>query len=317
MNSDYGKVAGKDVSAARIAALDLGSNSFHLLVAARTSDGWEAQLRQGEKVQLAAGLQEGVLSAEAIARGLDCIERFAPHLRELPAVSVRAVGTHALRVALNRDEFLQPAQRLIGHPIAVIDGAEEARLIYAGAAAASGQQLVMDIGGGSTEIVLGAGRDIQQLASVPIGCITLLRYFPGGRIDAAQLAQAKTAAMIAIRTAWPTPLPSARIGAANVIGCSGTLLAVEQVLLRSGWSSAGITRAGLLQLQHALLAYDSIDAVQFEGLSESRRGVFATGLTIVLALFEVFGIDHMQLSKGALREGLINELAATSIAMNL
>lgn len=315
MNSDYGKVVSEGLNAGHIAALDLGSNSFHLLVATRTDHGWAAQLRQGEKVQLAAGLEDGVLSAAAIARGLACIERFAPHLRELPATSVRAVGTHALRVAKNRDEFLESAQLLIGHPICVIDGAEEARLIYVGAAAASGRQLVMDIGGGSTEIVLGNGRDIEQLASVPIGCITLLRYFPGGRIDAAQLQQAKTAAIAAIRAAWPTAQTSQQALGANVIGCSGTLLAVEQVLLRSGWSSAGITRTGLMHLQQALLAYDAIDAVHFEGLSESRRGVFATGLTIVLALFDVFDIDSMQLSKGALREGLINELAATPIAL--
>jgi exopolyphosphatase/guanosine-5'-triphosphate,3'-diphosphate pyrophosphatase len=235
----------------------------------------------------------------------------------LPNVSVRAVGTHALRVAINRDEFLKPAEQLIGHPIEVIDGAEEARLIYTGAAAASGCQLVMDIGGGSTEIVLGVGRDIEQLASVPIGCITLLRYFPGGRIDAAQLLQAKTAAIAAIRAAWPAPLPSTRDRGASVIGCSGTLLAVEQVLLRSGWSSAGITRAGLMHLQQALLAYDTIDSVSFEGLSESRRGVFATGLTIVLALFDVFDIEQMQLSKGALREGLINELAAAPFVLTV
>ena len=317
MNSDYGKVVSEEAGAAQIAALDLGSNSFHLLVAARTATGWEAQLRQGEKVQLAAGLEDGVLSAAAIARGLACIERFAPHLRDLPAVSVRAVGTHALRAAKNREAFLQPAQQLIGHPINVIDGAEEARLIYVGAAAAAGRQLVMDIGGGSTEIVLGNGYTINQLASVPIGCITLLRYFPMGRIDAAQLQLAKNAAVAAIRAAWPSTPASAPARDVEVIGCSGTLLAVEQVLLRSGWSSAGITRAGLMHLQQALLAYDTIEAVNFEGLSESRRGVFATGLTIVLALFEVFDIDRMHLSKGALREGLINELSAVPIAAKM
>lgn len=296
----------------RVAALDLGSNSFHVLVATTTPTGWQSMVRQGEKVQLAAGLQDGNLGTAAIARGLDCLARFAPHLRDLPAGAVRAVGTHALRVAANRDEFLLPAQQLIGHPIRVIDGLEEARLIYRGAAASSGRQLVIDIGGGSTEIVLGSGMHIEQLASVPIGCITLLRFFPDGRIDAALLAAAVAAAAQHIRAAWPGCNQGAMALGAEVIGCSGTLLAVEQILLRAGWSASGITGAGLQQLRAALLGYRQIDAVQFEGLSESRRGVFATGLAIVLALFEVLGIERMQLSKGALREGLIAELVAVA-----
>jgi exopolyphosphatase/guanosine-5'-triphosphate,3'-diphosphate pyrophosphatase len=292
--------------AQRLAALDLGSNSFHLLIADRTTSGWEAVIRQGEKVQLAAGLRGGILTDDAIARGLACLGRFAGYLRELPVQAVGAVGTHALRCAANRDAFLEPAQALIGHPIRVIDGKEEARLIYRGAAEPTGRQLVFDIGGGSTEIVLGEGSCIHQLASVPVGCITLLSHFPDGQISAERIAQAKAVVASAILAAWGTPAPIS--GALTAIGCSGTLLAVESVLVRAGWSTAGITRAGLARLQQALVAYDRIDAVQFEGLSESRRGVFATGLTIVLALFDVFGIDTMQLSRGALREGLITEL---------
>lgn len=306
-----GEAVSIEVGRERVAALDLGSNSFHVLVAETDAGRWHSLLRQGEKVQLAAGLHDGNLSADAIARGLDCLARFAPHLRDLPVMAVRAVGTHALRVAHNRAEFLLPAQQLIGHSITVIDGLEEARLIYRGAAANVGRQLVIDIGGGSTEVIFGVGARIEQLASVPIGCITLLQYFSGGRIDAALLATATTVAAQHIRAAWPAAeRPSGR--GADVIGCSGTLLAVEQILLRAGWSERGITRAALQQLRTALLGYDRIDAVQFEGLSESRRGVFATGLAIVMALFEVLDIDCMQLSKGALREGLINELVAES-----
>lgn len=297
-----------EANAIQIAALDLGSNSFHLLVAEKNGAGWSAQLRQGEKVQLAAGLRDGELSTAAIARGLACLERFAPHLRALPASAVRAVGTHALRLARNRDDFLIPAQQIVGHPIAVIDGEAEARLIYRGAADPNGRQLVIDIGGGSTEIILGDGSSIERLASVPIGCITLLPHFPDGAINAGQLARAKAAAIVAIHSAWP----DASAAPLRVIGCSGTLLALEQVLLRAGWSDAGITRAGLAQLEQALLAYEHVDAVHFEGLSESRRGVFATGLTIALAVFEVFGIQRMLPSSGALREGLIAELLAAA-----
>jgi len=298
----------------RLAALDLGSNSFHLLVAEQTDSGWQPLLRLGEKVQLAAGLSDGRLSESAIERGLACLARFAEHLRPLPERAVRAVGTHALRCADNREEFLTRAQQLIGHPIEVIGGEEEARLIYRGAAAGPGRQLVFDIGGGSTEIVLGSGAAIEQLASVPVGCITLLSQFPGGRITPDRLDRAGAVVQLAIRSAWPMRADLAGIVA---IGCSGTLLAVEQVLLRAGWSAEGITREGLLQLRQALLAYDRIEAVRFEGLSESRRGVFATGLTIVLALFDVFGIERMQLSKGALREGLIAELLACSVTENI
>lgn len=298
---------------ARVAALDLGSNSFHVLVAARHGAGWHSLVRQGEKVQLAAGLEAGRLSAAAIARGLDCLARFAPHLLDLPGCAVRAVGTHALRVAVNREEFLQPAQQLIGHPIRVIDGDEEAQLIYRGAAATRGRQLVIDIGGGSTEIIAGNGVQIEALASVPIGCITLLKYFPDGRIDGALLATAIAAASKAIRASWGGD-PRGVLRGGAVIGCSGTLLAVEQILVRNGWSAAGITRDGLDRLRHALLGFARIDAVQFEGLSESRRGVFASGLAIVAALFEVFDIDGMQLSGGALREGLIAELITVPAA---
>lgn len=140
-----------------IAALDLGSNSFHLLLAELHTQGWRAQLRSGDKVQLAAGLRGELLDEAAIARGLACLERLAPLLRSLPTENVRIVGTHTLRVARNRDLFIKPAQRLLGHPIEVISGAIEAALVYKGVADSDcvAPQLVIDIGGGSTELALG------------------------------------------------------------------------------------------------------------------------------------------------------------------
>lgn len=292
-----------------IAALDLGSNSFHLLLAeVRDGGDWHAQLRSGDKVQLAAGLRNGFLDDAAIARGLSSIERLATLLRPLPARAVRIVGTHTLRVASNREAFIAPAQRLLGHPIEVISGTTEAALVYRGVANCeqSQPQLVIDIGGGSTELALGCGAAVQRLASIPVGCVTCREHFPDNRLDPVLFEQAYRAVCTKLRQYWPDALPAEVV----VTGSSGTLLAVEQVLIGQGWSARGITRAGLQQLEAALLAYDRLDAVEFAGLSARRRSVFATGVVIARALFDTLQIDTMLLSAAALREGLIIELLA-------
>lgn len=297
---------------ATIAALDLGSNSFHLLVAEVREDGWHAQLRSGDKVQLAAGLRDDRLDEAAIARGLGCIERLATLLRPLPAHAVRIVGTHTLRVARNRDAFVEPAQRLLGHPIDVISGDTEAALVYRGVAdgGSAQPQLVVDIGGGSTELALGRGADLQRLASIPVGCVTCRSHFPGHRLDPALFERALRAVRAQLEQYWPQGLPAD----AAVIGSSGTLLAIEQVLIGQDWSESGITRAALLRLERALLAYDRLDAVDFPGLSARRRSVFATGVAIARALFDALGIETMRLSNAALREGLVMELLARRAA---
>jgi exopolyphosphatase / guanosine-5'-triphosphate,3'-diphosphate pyrophosphatase len=291
-----------------IAALDLGSNSFHLLLAEVRDDGWHAQLRSGDKVQLAAGLRDGLLEDSAIQRGLSCIERLATMLQPLPPAAVRVVGTHTLRVARNRAAFIEPAQRLLGHPIEVISGAAEAALVYRGVAdcARPEPQLVIDIGGGSTELALGHGAVVAQLASIPVGCVTCRAHFPEDRLDPALFAQAYQHVCAQLRTHWPHGLPQD----VTVTGSSGTLLAVEQVLIGEGWSQAGITREGLARLERALLVYRRLDAVHFPGLSARRRSVFATGVVIARALFDTLGIETMRLSAAALREGLATELAA-------
>jgi exopolyphosphatase/guanosine-5'-triphosphate,3'-diphosphate pyrophosphatase len=292
-----------------IAALDLGSNSFHLLLAEVQDGGaWQAQLRSGDKVQLAAGLRNGFLDEAAIARGLSSIERLATLLRPLPARAVRIVGTHTLRVASNREAFLVPAQRMLGHPIEVISGTAEAALVYRGVANCeqAQPQLVIDIGGGSTELALGCGIAVQRLASIPVGCVTCRAHFPGNRLDPALFERAYRAVCTQLRAHWSDALPAAVV----VTGSSGTLLAIEQVLIDQGWSRRGITRAGLQQLEVALLAYDRLDAVQFAGLSARRRSVFATGVVIARALFDTLHIDTMRLSTAALREGLLIDLLA-------
>ena len=293
---------------ATIAVLDLGSNSFHLLVAEVRGDGWHAQLRSGDKVQLAAGLRDGLLEDAAIQRGLGCIERLDVLLQPLPPAAVRVVGTHTLRVARNRDAFIAPAQRLLGHPIEVISGADEAALVYRGVADCTqpGPQLVIDIGGGSTELALGQGAVVGELASIPVGCVTCRAHFPDDRLDPLLFAQAYRSVCAQLQAHWPQRLPEGT----TVIGSSGTLLAVEQVLIGQGWSRAGITREGLERLERALLVYERLDAVEFPGLSARRRSVFATGVVIARALFDTLGIETMRLSAAALREGMATELLA-------
>ncbi|HSB98101.1 MAG TPA: Ppx/GppA family phosphatase, partial [Spongiibacteraceae bacterium] len=290
---------------------DLGSNSFHLLLAELQADGWRAHLRSGDKVQLAAGLQSGLLSEAAIARGLACIERLAPMLRPLPPPSVRIVATHTLRAARNRADFIEPAQQLLGHSIEVISGDTEATLVYRGVAdaAQTRPQLVVDIGGGSTELALGSGAKIERLASIPVGCVTCRSHFPAERLDPLLFEQAYNAVCNQLREHWSQALPPS----VAVLGSSGTLLAIEQVLIGQGWSrqsqgEQGITPAGLLRLQQALLTFGRLDAVEFPGLSARRRNVFVTGVVIARALFDTLGIERVSLSQAALREGLVEDL---------
>lgn len=296
-------------NAERVIAIDLGSNSFHLLEATVDAQGRLLPLQaEVSKVQLGLDLDEHGLTAAAMQRGLDCVQGFAVHCRELAAGQVRIVGTQALRQAANREEFLVQVQKLLGHPVEIISGEDEARLAYRGVAADSGDAdglLVLDIGGGSTEIVAGQGGEIQQLASLRLGCVSWLRYFPDGQITAAAFSAARQAARAVI-----DPVAARFQGDWRATGCSGTLLAVGEVLQRQGWAESGISWPGLQQLQEALLSFSHIDAVRFQGLSEDRRSIFASGTAIVMALFESLHLQQMTLSNFGLREGVAASLLA-------
>lgn len=292
----------------RLAALDLGSNSFHLLVAEHDGRAWQPLQRVGEKVQLAAGMRDGELHVDAIARGLDCLNRFLPDFHELPRQCVRIVGTQALRMARNADAFLHPAEALLQRPVEVISGEEEARLIYSAVAAERPSQplLVVDVGGGSTELICGTNEAIRQLRSVPIGCVCFIaEHFPAGKLDGESLRRARSAAKAAFASAW-----SLDTTGFEAVGCSGTMLAIGEVLHCNGWGSGGIDRAGLAVLEREVATFDSLDAVRFEGLCESRRSVFACGVAIVQGLFDALCLEHVDLSGAALREGVIAELAS-------
>lgn len=291
-----------------LTAIDIGSNSFHMVIAKCEQQQLRPIMQLGEKVQLAANMEDGELSAQAIARGLRCLQRFKQHIDDLAGEGVlRIVATNALRVAVNKQAFIDSVERLFGYTVEVISGKEEARLIYMGVAYThidEQPRLVIDVGGGSTEIIVGRHFEPQALESVQIGCVSYLRFFPNGEIRSNNFQAAYDSACGELsrvadlyRGQWQ-----------NCIGCSGTLLAIERVLINAGLSQGGIERAALGQLKSMLLNFDTIEAVSFQGLKESRRQVFASGLAITTALFDVLKIKRMSLSDAALREGVLYEL---------
>lgn len=297
-------------SAKTVVAVDLGSNSFHLLVA-QCADGVATPLhRCGVKVQLLAGKQGGLLHDAAIQRGLDCIADFVDILEEVPYDACRVVGTSALRDAQNAAKFLHPAEELLGEPIEVIDGLQEAELIYAGVISTSKDvqpRLVIDVGGGSTETIVGEGETITAAHSVNVGCVALMdRYFVNGVITRPSF---DAAVDYAVEKFAPIAHEFRQLNWSQAVGCSGTLQAVAQVLSCFGGTVNQIEREGLRHIQDLLLRHQHIGDVCFDGLQESRRSVFASGLAIVVALFNAFDLPSIAISKGALREGVVYRLS--------
>jgi len=294
--------------AEQLVAVDLGSNSFHMVIA-RKIDGQIAIIdRMRERVQLAAGLDaRGHLSAEAQERGLECLRRFGQRLRAAGGVRVRAVGTNTLRKARNAREFLKKAAVALGHPVEVIPGREEARLIYLGVAHTSagngtGRRLVVDIGGGSTELILGENFDAKRTESLHMGCIGWTnRFFGDGRLRREAFREAMTAALVELET---IEQPFRKLGWSQAIGSSGTNTSIEAIIKANGWGDA-ITRDGLRQLREALIAAGRISKLQLPGLSQDRLNVLPGGLAILASVCKSLKIDRMQTSTGALREGLL------------
>ncbi len=293
-----------------LAAIDLGSNSFHMLVAQilAKQDCYSLKplLRYGKKVQLAANMENGALCSLAIQRGLRCLAEFSSHLDGLPSTSVSVVGTNALRSAHNSQLFTEPAEQILGYPIDVISGDREARLVYQGVAHEAKhpgcRQLVIDIGGGSTEVVIGEDRNVLQAESLPMGCVLFQeRFFQDGRLDEARFNAAVLAATVILQRHEVR-------GWQYVTGSSGTIQAVEEVLVALDICDNGIHRADLYKLKQLLLHFTHIDQIRFEGLGEQRRSVFASGLAIVIALFDALQLDYMEVSAAALREGVLHDL---------
>ena len=294
-----------------LAAVDLGSNSFHLIVARLNADDLIILDRLREMVQLAAGLDRSKhLSKDAMARALDCLRRFGERVRHMPSHAVRAVGTNTLRTAKNARRFLTEAEEVLGHPIETISGIEEARLIYLGVtqtvANPASRLLVLDIGGGSTELIIGEKFQPIQMESLYLGCVSVSRTFFGdGEMSPARWRRAELAALQQFE---PLRGRFRGTGWEQAVGSSGTVRAVDAVARAQGWSEEGITRQALERLRDSALKAGHIDRWCPVGLDPERRAVFPGGLVLLRVAFETLGLQQMQASEGALREGLLYDL---------
>lgn len=294
-----------------VAAVDLGSNSFHMIVCSLKDGKLQTLDRLREMIRLASGLDKrNMLDLETQTKALECLERFGQRIRNFPPGSVRVVGTNTLRTAKNIQSFLIKAETALGHPIDIISGIEEARLIYLGVAYSLGSngntRLVMDIGGGSTEYILGKGDMPKEKESLNMGCVTLSNtFFKGGKLSKTAFSEASLFAEQKLesfqkqfhRKKWE-----------EAIGASGSLRSIDKVLKAKNWSNNGITKSGLEQLVAHLGQCNHVNDLKLPDLNPDRLPIFPGGVAIVHATFKSLGIEQMTVSDGALREGLIQDL---------
>jgi exopolyphosphatase/guanosine-5'-triphosphate,3'-diphosphate pyrophosphatase len=294
-----------------IAAVDLGSNSFHLIVGVLRHGQLAILDRIRETVRLAEGLSEkGDISPDARKRAIDCLSRFGERLRDMRAEKVRAAGTSTIRRAREDSSFMREAEAALGHPIEIISGIEEARLIYNGVTHSlpptDGLRLVMDIGGGSTELILGQAAHPSALESTHMGCVSMTeRFFPNGEISRAGFNKARLAAQLELR---PVKAFFRKAEGVEAIGTSGTIRSTEAVARELGYSESGLTLEVVERLIDKVLEYDSVSDISLGGLSDRRAQVWPGGLSILAELLHVLNISNLQVSDGALREGLLYDL---------
>jgi exopolyphosphatase/guanosine-5'-triphosphate,3'-diphosphate pyrophosphatase len=294
-----------------LAAVDLGSNSFRLEVARVTGDQLYPLDSLKETVRLAGGLSEDKQLDEATqTRALDCLQRFGERLRGLSPEAIRCVGTSALRIAKNADAFIRKAEIALGHPIEIVAGREEARLIYLGVAhslaASPDRRLVVDIGGGSTEFIIGHGLKPHERESLHMGCVNFSqRFFAKGIIDKPALKAAETAARVEVER---IAREFSKANWQQAIGSSGTARALRELLEQNGLSESGITADGLAKLRSLMIRAGHIDALELVGLRSDRRPVIAGGFAIMAGLFAELGIEQMDVAETAMREGILYDL---------
>ena len=294
-----------------VAAIDLGSNSFHMLVARVTGGQLKVLDKHKEMVRLGGGLDAyGRLDADTEARAMACLERFGQRLKHLPSGVVRAVGTNTLRRMKDSDAFLQKAREALGHPVDVIGGREEARLIYIGVAHTHADvgngRLVVDIGGGSTELIVGQRFEPGEMDSLNMGCVNISnRFFGNGKLTEKRMHRADMQARLEVR---PVENHYRQLEWSHAVGASGTAKALARISEANGWTTSGITLASLEKLRAALIDAGSVDKLKIDGLSEERAPVIAGGLVVMRAVFKALEIDHMSVSDGALREGLMYDM---------
>lgn len=294
-----------------LAAVDLGSNSFHMVVARYTHGQLAIIDRLREMVRLASGVEEnGDIDKDVATRALACLERFGQRLREMEAHSVRVVGTSALRVARGKKAFLLRAREALGHPIEIISGVEEARLIYSGVThtmpAQAGRRLVIDIGGGSTEAIIGEGLVPSDLESLKMGCVAWSeRFFPDGRVTSKRMRRARVAARLELE-----PMQGAfrKRGWEGAAGSSGTIRAIGEALREIDPAATTLTPAGLERVLQHVIEKGATKDLGLKSIDEERRVVFPGGLAILAETFEVLGIEEMRIAEGAMREGLLYDM---------
>ena len=294
-----------------IAAVDLGSNSFHMVVA-RYSHGQLVIIdRLREMVRLGAGVDaDGRIDKAATSRALACLERFGQRLRDIDARKVRVVGTNALRIARRKQAFLERAREALGFPIEIVSGMEEARLIYSGVAhnlpTEAGRRLVVDIGGGSTEIIIGERFEPLTLESLQIGCVSLSqRYFDDGRLSAKRIERARLAARLELE---PIQAAFQRLGWERAVGSSGTVRVIAASIREMDAAASAITPDGLDKLLKRLADAGSLRALDLDAVSEERRPVFPGGVVILAEIITALGIEQMRFVEGALRDGLLYDM---------
>lgn len=295
-----------------LAAIDLGSNSFHLAIARLDHGEVRKVASMSEKVQLAAGLDaDGHLNKAAQQRGIDCLSRFVGRLDAVAPGRTRIVATNALRQAVNAQEFIQSANSILPKPIEVIAGREEARLIYLGVShtnASTHKRLVIDIGGGSTELIIGEGFEPIHTESMQMGCVAFSKaYFKKGKITPENFDHAVAAAQQELLGIVNTYKDT---GWDSVVGSSGTIKAAKQILVNMGLSNEQeeITRASLKQLKKAILNFKHVDDIDFVGIKDNRKAVLPAGVAILHAVFKSLDIDTLSYSDGALREGVLYDM---------
>lgn len=293
------------------AAIDLGSNSFHMVIARYEHGELRVMDRIKEMVRLAAGLEKsGALSQEASSRALNCLERFAERLSHIPSDQIRIVGTNTLRKIRDKGRFLKQAEHAIDHPIEIISGQEEARLIFLGISRTlpvdKTRHLLIDIGGGSTEFIIGSNSQPESLESLEFGCVSITRrFFEDGSISRKRFKQAITYISV-ILLEYQHVFRSDHWQ--NAIGSSGTFKALSKMARENGLSDGYIDNEILKKLTHQILSFKSINDIDIAGLSNDRAPVMIGGMAIIAAAFEILKIPNLSVSEFALREGVLYDL---------
>lgn len=298
--------------ATQVAALDIGSNSFHLVVARIVADTVQIVHRVKQKVRLADGLdKDNVLSEEAMLRGLDTLAIISESLQGFAPDTVRIVATYTLRKAKNAKEFIRAAHKILPYPIEVISGIEEARLIYSGVAHTvqdNGKRLVIDIGGGSTEFIIGEGYETKILRSLQMGCVSYTKqFFKNGELKPKAFDKAITCAQQELELIDSKYI---KIGWQSCIGTSGTIKAILSLSQNiNDTNQTGIVKlADLIALRTLCCDAGHIENLSLNGITEDRLPVFAAGLSILIAAFQSLKVETMEYSSAALREGVIYEM---------